>query len=154
MTCNRVQGLTLDRVALDLRADFFSHGQLYVALGRVCRREDILILTTKLRTLDETALCKNIVLPTILLPLSASPHETGANTDASSTTSTRFPRIHRTRRTPSFAAHVGPDPAPPAHPDPPQPPKPLSAPLRFFSEFRTSISKRLHFTAGFHFRDS
>ena len=34
-TFNSCQGLTLDRAALDLRSDVFSHGQLYTAVSRV-----------------------------------------------------------------------------------------------------------------------
>jgi len=38
------QGLTLDDVVLDLRTPVFPHGQLYTALSRVYKKEDILLL--------------------------------------------------------------------------------------------------------------
>jgi hypothetical protein len=47
MTVNKAMGQTLARVALDLRIPVFSHGQLYVALGRVCRRDDALVVVDK-----------------------------------------------------------------------------------------------------------
>ena len=37
-TFNSCQGLTLDRVGLDLRVSVFSHGQLYTALSRIRHR--------------------------------------------------------------------------------------------------------------------
>lgn len=43
-TVNRTQGKTLDKVLLDLRHPVFTHGQLYVALGRVQRCSDLAIL--------------------------------------------------------------------------------------------------------------
>ena len=42
MSINKSQGQTLARVGVDLSHRVFSHGQLYVALGRVSRRRDIL----------------------------------------------------------------------------------------------------------------
>ena len=47
MTINKSQGQTLQRVSLDLREPCFSHGQAYVAFGRVRTRKDILVLTTE-----------------------------------------------------------------------------------------------------------
>jgi len=47
MTVNKAMGQTLSKVALDLRLPVFSHGQLYVALGRVCRREDALVVVNE-----------------------------------------------------------------------------------------------------------
>ena len=46
MTINKSQGQTLQRVALDLREPCFSHGQLYVALGRVPEPTRILVLSS------------------------------------------------------------------------------------------------------------
>ena len=46
MSINKSQGQTLTRVAVDLREPYFSHGQLYVALGRVRHRHGALVLTT------------------------------------------------------------------------------------------------------------
>ncbi|VDB87754.1 unnamed protein product [Peniophora sp. CBMAI 1063] len=43
-TFNSCQGLTLDRVAVDLTTPVFSHGQLYTALSRICRREHVYTL--------------------------------------------------------------------------------------------------------------
>jgi PIF1-like helicase len=43
-TVHKSQGRTLSRVVLDLRSSFFTPGQLYVALSRTRRAEDILIL--------------------------------------------------------------------------------------------------------------
>ena len=45
MTANKSQGQTLSTVGLYLGRDFFSHGQLYVALSRCCSKDGIRILT-------------------------------------------------------------------------------------------------------------
>ena len=45
MTINKSMGQTLKKVSIDLRVSVFMHRQLYVALGRVARREDALVLT-------------------------------------------------------------------------------------------------------------
>ncbi|CAG8769459.1 3928_t:CDS:2, partial [Cetraspora pellucida] len=49
-TFNSSQGLTLDRVVLDLHTLVFSHGQLYTALTRVRQRNHILLLIEKDQT--------------------------------------------------------------------------------------------------------
>lgn len=43
-TIHKSQGMTLDRVVVDLRSDFWEHGQLYVALSRVRDPSKICIL--------------------------------------------------------------------------------------------------------------
>jgi hypothetical protein len=43
-TFNGCQGLTVQRLGLDLRREVFSHGQLYSAMTRVPDGENILIL--------------------------------------------------------------------------------------------------------------
>jgi ATP-dependent DNA helicase PIF1 len=58
-TFNSCQGLTLDKVAVDLTTPVFSHGQLYTALSRIRKREDGIVcvnpgpLTTKNITYHE-----------------------------------------------------------------------------------------------------
>ena len=42
---NKCQGKMLNRVLIDLRWPFFAHGQLYVALSRVCGSSSIANLT-------------------------------------------------------------------------------------------------------------
>ena len=44
MTANKAQGQTLATVGIYLGQDFFSHGQLYVALSRFGNREGVKIL--------------------------------------------------------------------------------------------------------------
>ena len=45
-TFNSCQGLTLDKMVLDLRIPVFAHGQLYTALSRVRSRHDIRCFTS------------------------------------------------------------------------------------------------------------
>jgi hypothetical protein len=47
MTCNKSQGKTMARVALDLTSAPFAHGQLHVPVGRVHKRDDILLYITE-----------------------------------------------------------------------------------------------------------
>ena len=54
---NKCQGKTLNRVLIDLRWPFFAHGQLYVALSRVCGSSSIAFLTN----LDEFGVPKTKV---------------------------------------------------------------------------------------------
>ena len=39
-TFNSCQGLTLDRIGIELTHAIFSHGQLYTALSRICNSSD------------------------------------------------------------------------------------------------------------------
>ena len=52
LTINRSQGQTIDVVGIDLRADVFQHGQLYVAVGRVRARHRLKILLGRHRIVD------------------------------------------------------------------------------------------------------
>lgn len=64
-TFNSCQGLTLDRVVLDLTMPVFAHGQLYTSLSRVRMADDICIL----RDPDETGHSTlNVVYHDLLLP--------------------------------------------------------------------------------------
>ena len=68
-TFNGAQGETLQTATVDIRQSPFSHGQLYVALGRVRHRTGLFILTTEERcATDGCPLAKNIVWPEFLLP--------------------------------------------------------------------------------------
>lgn len=49
-TFNSCQGLTLDKVALDLSSPVFSHGQLYTALSRIRHRNDAIVRIDDSRT--------------------------------------------------------------------------------------------------------
>lgn len=46
LTIHKAQGKTLDRVIIDIDRGAFAHGQLYVALSRTRKKEDMLIKTT------------------------------------------------------------------------------------------------------------
>ncbi|CAG8788940.1 16845_t:CDS:2, partial [Cetraspora pellucida] len=46
-TFNSCQGLTLDRVVIDLQTHVFAHGQLYTALSRVQKKDHALIILPK-----------------------------------------------------------------------------------------------------------
>jgi hypothetical protein len=63
-TFNSCQGLTLDRVVIDLRDDVFTHGQLYTAVSRVRHRSAI----KKLLGINNTSqTCRNVVYKELLL---------------------------------------------------------------------------------------
>ena len=64
-TFNSCQGLTLDRVVLDLTRPVFAHGQLYTSLSRVRSGSNVRIL----RSPDERGLpTSNVVYRVLLLP--------------------------------------------------------------------------------------
>jgi hypothetical protein len=63
-TFNSCQGLTLDKIVIDLRTSVFAHGQLYTALSRVRQRNDARIL---LQSENYTATTTNIVHRSLLL---------------------------------------------------------------------------------------
>lgn len=66
MTIHKSQGQTIARVGVDLRSDMFSHGQLYVALGRVTDKNCIKILIHPDRVLNGKPFAKNIIIPELL----------------------------------------------------------------------------------------
>jgi hypothetical protein len=74
ITTNRSQGKTLARACLDIRSDVFGHGQLYVALGRVCDRGSLALLVDKARIVRDPAdgslalIVRNVVYPELLQP--------------------------------------------------------------------------------------
>jgi hypothetical protein len=60
-TFHKSQGVTLDKVGIDLRNHPFAHGMLYVALSRVRRADDVCLLTTdKFRLNDTTVAIRNV----------------------------------------------------------------------------------------------
>jgi hypothetical protein len=65
-TFNSCQGLTLDRVVLDLTMPVFAHGQLYTSLSRVRTAPDIRILRNA-DEMDHSTL--NVVYHDLLLPV-------------------------------------------------------------------------------------
>jgi ATP-dependent exoDNAse (exonuclease V) alpha subunit len=68
VTINRAQGQELDRALVDIRDNVFTHGQCYVALSRVRRREHIaLFLNSETELVDGHAATVNIVFPELLL---------------------------------------------------------------------------------------
>jgi Helicase len=62
-TFNSCQGLTLNRVAIDLTLPVFSHGQLYTALSRIRHRSHAII---RLRPGESTT--TNVTFDELLLP--------------------------------------------------------------------------------------
>src|SRR5258705_13049533 len=60
MSINTAQGQSFNTVGVDIRSDCFSHGQLYVALSRVGKRDNMVILSMSNRK------TKNIVYREIL----------------------------------------------------------------------------------------
>ena len=67
MTIHKSQGQTIGRVGIDLRSDIFSHGQLYVALGRVTKRDNVRVLITKERLINNAPMVNNVVYSQLLL---------------------------------------------------------------------------------------
>ena len=65
-TFNSCQGLTLDRVVLDLRSNAFAYGQLYTAVSRVRNRSCIRRLMRE-DTLNSDSSTANIVHKELLL---------------------------------------------------------------------------------------
>ncbi|KAK9501553.1 hypothetical protein O3M35_012258 [Rhynocoris fuscipes] len=66
LTINKSQGQTLDCVGIDLRSDVFSHGQLYVALGRIRNSENLRILLPSERIISGIPFTKNIVIKDLI----------------------------------------------------------------------------------------
>ena len=62
MTANKAQGQTLDRVGIFLGREFFSHGQLYVAISRVGNANSVKILFKK----ENDYHVKNVVYKEVL----------------------------------------------------------------------------------------
>uniref|UniRef100_A0A8D9BYA8 ATP-dependent DNA helicase n=2 Tax=Cacopsylla melanoneura TaxID=428564 RepID=A0A8D9BYA8_9HEMI len=62
LSINRAQGQTFsDLVGADLRNFVFSHGMLYVLLGRITRRSNIVCLVSPRCVIDNVAYTKNVV---------------------------------------------------------------------------------------------
>ena len=65
-TINKEQGQEEDVLGLDLRDDVFSHGQLYVAMGRAHAQSSVTVLTNRARVYGGRAHAANIVFPELL----------------------------------------------------------------------------------------
>ena len=66
MTINKAQGQTLSHLGVYLSTPVFAHGQLYVALSRATKRENIKILVANGRFPEhEDIYTKNIVYRSI-----------------------------------------------------------------------------------------
>ena len=62
-TFHSCQGLTLDRVGVDLMQDVFTHRQLYTALSRIRNRRDAIV---RLRSLEDQT-TKNVTFKELLI---------------------------------------------------------------------------------------
>ena len=62
-TFHGCQGLTLDRVGVDLMQDVFTHGQLYTALSRIRNRRDAIVWLGSL----EDLITKNVTYKELLI---------------------------------------------------------------------------------------
>ncbi|KAI5791442.1 ATP-dependent DNA helicase PIF1, partial [Pyronema domesticum] len=65
MIFNSCQGLTLDRVMLDIRIPVFAHGQHYTSLSRVFNRRTVRVLLNEDNEMGDT---DNIIYSNLLIP--------------------------------------------------------------------------------------
>ena len=67
MTANKAQGQTLKKVGIYLNSNFFSHGQLYVAMSRVGERENVKIFSKNGFVKEKKGtFINNVVFPEVL----------------------------------------------------------------------------------------
>ena len=66
-TVHRVQGDDLERIVVDLRDDYFAHGQLYVACSRGHDREQTWFLVPQNDLHDDHFEVTNVVVPQMLV---------------------------------------------------------------------------------------
>uniref|UniRef100_UPI00358F66B7 ATP-dependent DNA helicase PIF1-like n=1 Tax=Myxine glutinosa TaxID=7769 RepID=UPI00358F66B7 len=64
MTSNKAQGQTLEKVGINLQTDFFSHGQLYVAMSRVGSSDNIKMFAKNFKERKGTFI-SNVVYPEV-----------------------------------------------------------------------------------------
>ena len=57
MTIHKVQGTSLDKAVIDLGKDIFDHGKAYVALSRVRKLEDVLLVGLLRASFDKNKSC-------------------------------------------------------------------------------------------------
>lgn len=67
-TFHRSQGQTLDKVAIDLREPVFTHGQLYVAMGRVRQARNIILLAKAEQIVNGVVIAASVTFQELLLP--------------------------------------------------------------------------------------
>ena len=68
MTINKSQGQTLEQAGIHLKEPCFSHGQLYVALSRARKSENLTIFyNEKTLTIEEQGYLQNVIAFEILL---------------------------------------------------------------------------------------
>uniref|UniRef100_A0A1I7U5B6 ATP-dependent DNA helicase n=1 Tax=Caenorhabditis tropicalis TaxID=1561998 RepID=A0A1I7U5B6_9PELO len=65
-TVNKSQGMTLSRCGLVLHSNVFSHGQLYVAMSRVRRREDFRLWHYRRHLNDDFHVCGGILVRNVV----------------------------------------------------------------------------------------
>jgi len=71
MTINKSQGQLLKVVGVFLKEQFFTHGQLYVALSRVSSKQGLKIITCNAKG-NHSIYAKNIMYEDVLRSLSMS----------------------------------------------------------------------------------